>query len=201
MRVYPDSVLNFYSVELLTEPFDYFISPKGFSDEVSLSMLEWLETAAPWRLVETDFYEQFEFSFLDVELPSHLSFLQNGAFLHALTKKVERCFNFNISGQMDITAHKLIQGQRIRIHNDFIPGQKTHRVLIQLNRNWNDSNGGFLLFFNSPNPADVHRVFRPVHNSVVGFSISPRSNHAVSTIHGGERFTLVCSFYGKGDDA
>ena len=28
-----------------------------------------------------------------------------------------------------------------------------------------------------------------------GFEISPESNHAVSTVHAGERFTLVYSFY------
>jgi hypothetical protein len=38
-------------------------------------------------------------------------------------------------------------------------------------------------------------VFSPVHDSVVGFAISEDSNHAVSTTHGGERFTLVFSFY------
>jgi hypothetical protein len=57
--------------------------------------------------------------------------------------------------------------------------------------------GGFLLFFNRADPADVHRIFLPIHNSLVGFAISPDSNHAVSTIHDGERFTLVYSFYGN----
>ena len=73
-------------------------------------------------------------------------------------------------------------------------------MLIQLNRGWDDNQGGILMFFNSQDPADVHRVFPPVHGSVVGFGISEGSNHAVSTIHSGERFTLVFSFYGEDDD-
>ncbi len=78
-------------------------------------------------------------------------------------------------------------------------GEATHRVLVQLNRGWRDDQGGFLMFFNSGDPADVHRVFSPTHDSVVGFAISEDSHHAVSTIHGGERFTLVFSFYGRND--
>ena len=55
------------------------------------------------------------------------------------------------------------------------------------------------MFFNSEDPSDMHRVISPVHDSVVGFAISEDSNHAVSTIHGGERFTIVFSFYGEDD--
>ena len=90
-----------------------------------------------------------------------------------------------------------VLGQRIRIHNDYIPGAETHRVLVQLNNGWADDNGGLLVFFNSDDPADIHRAFRPLHNSCVAFAISPSSYHAVSTIHGGERYTLVYSFYQK----
>lgn len=195
-----DNILCFDSIELFTKPFVYFVSPNCFSSKVSLNILEWLETVALWQMVETEFYEQFEFSLSDVKLPPHLSFLKNQAFLKDLTKRVERWFNVSVSDQIDLTAHKLIPGQRIRLHNDFILGRETHRLLIQLNRGWNDSNGGFLLFFNSSDPADIHRVFRPVHNSVIGFAVSPKSNHAVSLIHGGERFTLVYSFYEKGTE-
>jgi hypothetical protein len=51
------------------------------------------------------------------------------------------------------------------------------------------------LFFNSPEPTDVHKVFRPANNSAVAFAISHDSYHAVTTIRGSERYTLVYSFY------
>src|SRR5207244_564974 len=133
----------------------------------------------------------------DAQLPAHLSFLQEDIFLGELKTKIECLFQATLSNRIDLTAHKLVPGQRIRIHNDFIPGQETHRLLIQLNRRWIDDDGGFLLLFNSSDPADVQKVFRPFHNSVVGFAITPSSHHAVSTIHSGERFTLVYSFYGN----
>ena len=53
--------------------------------------------------------------------------------------------------------------------------------------------------FNSQDPSDVHKVFVPTNDSVFGFAISEKSNHAVSTIHGGERFTVVFSFYDATD--
>ncbi len=69
MRVDPRSLINLSSVERFSQPFDYFLSPQALRDELSTGLLAWLETEAPWKLVETDFYEQYEFSFWDVEVP------------------------------------------------------------------------------------------------------------------------------------
>lgn len=194
-----EHVLRLTSLEVFIEPFPYFTAAEGFGDDVSSAILDWLEAEAPWTLVETDFYEQHEFSLSGVGTPPHLTFLTERPFLDDLRAKVERIFGVQLREQVDSTVHKLVPGQRIRIHNDFIPGEETHRVLVQLNRGWHDDRGGFLMFFNSRDPSDVHRVFSPVHDSVVGFAISENSNHAVSTIHDGERFTLVFSFYGRSD--
>jgi Rps23 Pro-64 3,4-dihydroxylase Tpa1-like proline 4-hydroxylase len=197
MIIAPARVLDFSPFKVFSEPFLYAVSARAFCDEISLDILKWLETEAPWKLVETDFYEQFEFNFADAHLPDHLTFLWNGKFFDALKAEIQKLSGKHLSGQVDATAHRLISGQRIRIHNDFLEGGETYRLLIQLNRGWRDKDGGFLLFFNSSDPADVHKVFRPTHNSAVAFAISPDSNHAVTTIHGSARFTLVYSFYSK----
>jgi 2-oxoglutarate-Fe(II)-dependent oxygenase superfamily protein len=189
--------LQLSSPRTFFKPFTYFVSPRAFTKAVSDGILNWLEFEAPWKLVETNFYEQYEFSAADAELPTRLSFLQEDFFLTELKARIEHLFRTTLSNCIDLTAHKLVPGQRIRIHNDFIPGQETHRLLIQLNRYRTDKDGGFLLLFNSSDPSDVHRIFRPSHNSVVGLAITPNSHHAVSTIHHGERFTLVYSFYGN----
>ncbi len=188
-------MFNFSTFQVFTAPFKYFLADEAFGHGISLLLLEWLESHAPWKLVITDFYEQYECNFLDVQLPAHLFFLQEQTFLDDIKGRIERVFEVNLSPQIDLNAHKLIPSQRIRLHNDFILGQETHRLLIQLNRGWTDEKGGLLIFFNSSNPADVHRVFLPGHNRAVGFAISPNSHHAVSTVHSGERFTLVYSFY------
>jgi hypothetical protein len=189
--------LNFSPFDVFSEPFPYAVSARAFDSIVSVDILAWLESGAPWKLVETDFYEQFEFSFDDAVLPAGLAFLREQTFVDSLATQIQNLFGVVLSGRVDATAHRLLTGQRIRIHNDFIPEAETHRLLIQLNRGWGDGDGGFLLFFNSQDPADVHKILRPVHNSAVAFAISPDSHHAVTTIHGGERYTLVYSFYAE----
>lgn len=193
----PDKAQDFSSVEFFSAPFPYFFSPAALTEQTSSLVLEWLESCTSWNLTETDFYEQHEFSFWDVELPAHLSFLKEQAFLDTIREGMEGLFEVRLQQRLDFTAHRLVPGQRIRLHNDYIPGCETHRLLIQLNRGWADDNGGILMFFNSSDPTDVHKIFYPIHNSAVGFAISANSNHAVSTIYGGERFTLVYSFYAE----
>jgi len=197
MRVDLHSLLNLSSIESFSEPFNYFVSPQALEIDSSAILLSWLETEAPWSLVETDFYEQYEFSFWDVDVPAELLVLREPDFLSALKTKVEGLFKVELRNEIDVAAHKLIPGQRIRIHNDLIGDEKTYRLLIQLNRGSRDEDGGLLILFNSSDPADIHKVFRPIHNSAIGFAVSPTSNHAVSTVHEGERFTLVYSLYGE----
>lgn len=197
MSVALDSPLGLSSVEVFSTPFEFFVSREAFTDDLSTKVLDWFETTAPWRLVETDFYEQYEFSLWDVDVPSQLLLLVEVGFLNELKRKVGDLFHVTLSNDIDVAAHKLIPGQRIRIHNDFISGKKTYRLLIQLNRGCKDEDGGLLLIFNSFDPSDIHKAFRPIHNSAVGFVVSSTSNHAVSTIYGGQRFTLVYSFYDK----
>ena len=187
--------LRLSNARSFVNPFRYIVSPEAFDPDTSRTVLAWLESEAPWKLVEADFYEQFEFSLWDVRLPTTLSFLRAQAFLAVLKTRIAELFGVDLSHRVDITAHKLVPGQRIRIHNDYIPGAETHRLLMQFNRDWQDDDGGFLLLFNSADPGDIHKIFRPVHNSAIGFAITATSYHAVSTIRAGERFTLVYSFY------
>jgi Rps23 Pro-64 3,4-dihydroxylase Tpa1-like proline 4-hydroxylase len=194
-----EELLHLNSLEVVREPFPYFTAAEGFGEQVSSSILQWLEGNAPWELVESDFYEQFEFSLASVIPPADLTFLTGDSFLIDLRSKVEKIFSTRLQERIDCTFHKLVLGQRIRIHNDFIPGDATHRLLVQLNRGWHEDQGGYLMLFHSQNPSDLHRLILPAHDSVVGFGISEHSHHAVSTIHRGERFTLVFSFYGRAD--
>lgn len=188
-------VINFSRINCYSEPFEYLTGSDVLDKRFGSELLQWLENCDAWKLVEKDFYEQYEFSFFDVTLPQHLSILREYSSLRNIKNEIEEIFETELSSKIDFTAHKLVPGQRIRIHNDFIPGQESHRLIIQLNRGWKQENGGLLMLFNSDEPSDVHKVIVPVHNSAVAFKISPSSNHAVSTIHEGGRFTLVYSFY------
>lgn len=94
----------------------------------------------------------------------------------------------------EVNAHKLLLGQTMKIRNDYIGGDETHRLLVQLNRDWTDDCGGMLMLFSGPTVEDVARLIRPRHASSMAFEISPASYHAVSTIRSGERYTIVYSF-------
>src|SRR5947207_2743221 len=124
MRVDPRSLLNLSSVERFSKPFDYFLSSQALKDNFSTTLLAWFETEAPWKLVETDFYEQYEFSFWDVKVPPELLALRGPNFLNELRTKNENLFKVELGSDVDVAAHKLIPGQRIRLHNDFISGEK-----------------------------------------------------------------------------
>ena len=185
------------SALLKREPFEHFLIPKAMNEISELECLDWFESHAPWRLTETDFYEQYEFSLLDIDLPSSISFLSSQVTLDALSENLSKIFGVQFLPQVEITAHKLVRKQTIRIHNDFIEGAETHRVLLQLNRGWLEEYGGYLMLFSGPEPDDLSNVVFPESGSIQGFAISPHSHHAVSTVHGGERFTIVYSFFAK----
>lgn len=176
-------------------PFRYGLIAACMEQSRANAMLEWLENEAPWKLRVADFYEQHEFSFDDVVLPDAIADAFSPSSRQELRQYMEEIFGVELSTQIDITAHLLTHGQRIKIHNDFIPGEESHRLLIQLNRGWKDDNGGLLVFFNSDDPSDVHRVLRPIHNTGVVFEISESSLHAVTPIQAGDRYTLVLSFF------
>lgn len=190
---YPIDLSN---ISFFTEPFRYFVGNSIIEKDFENLLLNWLEKQAPWKLVEADFYEQYEFSFWDLELPDDVAILCDKEFVKYLTLRMSEVFQINLNpDRVDITAHKLISDQRIRIHNDYIEGAETHRLIVQINRDWNEEMGGLLMLFGSDNPEDLRDVIAPISGSTFGFEISPKSHHAVSKVYGGERYTLVFSFY------
>ena len=183
------------SLQVYQDPFPYFTAEASLGQELMSSSITWLESEARWKLVETDFYEQYELCWGEGQLPATVSFLRSPTFMEALRRQVGDIFNRSFAPDVDWSVHKQVAGQRMRIHNDLLTSGETHRVVLHLNRAWSISRGGFLMLFNSADPVDVHRVLMPRAGSVLGFEISEKSNHAVSLVLGGERFAVVYSFY------
>lgn len=173
-------------------PFRYAILTRCFASQVGEHALEWFECGAPWIAKRTDFYEQYEFSCWDSSSPI-ASYLTSRNVLDEIDTAMTEMFGPRFEPDISVVCHKLVRGHRIGIHNDYIVGEETHRLTIQLNRDLADDDGGFLMLFNSGDPADVHRVLRPNHLSALAFEISPQSFHAVSEMHGGTRYTVIYS--------
>lgn len=185
------------AIEFVDTPFRYFLVRRCLDQDTEGALLDWFETQAPWTLTETDFYEQYEFSMRHACLPPSLVPLTDQCNLSQLSTTMGSLFDLVFSNRVSMLAHKLVPGQRIAIHNDYLDGHETHRLTIQLNRGLCDRDGGMFLLFNSPDPHDIHRIIRPIAGSALGFEIGERSNHAVSRLHHGERYTLVYSFYAQ----
>lgn len=175
-------------------PFEHFTGQSKLPNNGN-AWLDWFETDAPWKLTTAEFYEQYEFSLLDASLPPVVRCLASPETQIVLRRRMSECFRQPLSERVEVTAHKLVPDQTIRVHNDYIAGGESHRLLLQLNRGWEPENGGYLMFFGGPGPETVSEVVEPINGSVQAFAISPKSYHAVSTVHRGERFTLVYSFY------
>jgi Rps23 Pro-64 3,4-dihydroxylase Tpa1-like proline 4-hydroxylase len=176
-------------------PFPHFQAP-GFLDErYASAILSWFYETAPWKLRIESFYEQYEFSLLSANVPTSIRILIHDDFVDDIRTILEaRLGDASSLKLIDVTAHRLIQGQTIRIHNDYLGGEETHRFLIQVNDGWSMEKGGLLMLFSSHSPEDVVAVYEPTHRSGFGFRISDRSFHAVSMIQDGDRFTLVYTF-------
>lgn len=175
-------------------PFPHFTTSKVFNSELADDLLSWLNECSLWKLTETNFYTQYEFSLLETELPAQLQILSSEAFTKQIGQILSKAFSADSLRLVGITAHKLIDGFKMGIHNDFIGKEETHRLVIQLNTGWTEKNGGYLMLFNSKKVQDVSNLIIPIHNSGIGFEISQKSYHAVSTIYGFERYTLVYTF-------
>lgn len=158
------------------------------------AIFAWLESSGSWTEVETDFYEQHEFSLLDSDLPDDLRFLISDETMAGLIAKFCDVFQVGNLEMAGVVAHKLVEGQHIGIHNDFIGPEESHRLVIQFNPNWQDAHGGFLMLFHSGRVEEVAKLIRPFHNTAFGFEISERSHHAVSKIHEGVRYSIVYTF-------
>lgn len=188
-------VFNIKSAVLENVPFEHFEIKNAISDELQIQCLQWFENEAPWKLIETDFYEQYEFSLLDDDFPMPIAWLSAPETINFLRSQIAMIFGVSLKDDVEVTAHRLVSGQTIRIHNDFIPGAETHRLLLQINKEWFDEYGGQLMLFSGPEPELLCKIISPISGSIQGFAISPDSHHAVSTVHGGDRFTVVYSFF------
>jgi Rps23 Pro-64 3,4-dihydroxylase Tpa1-like proline 4-hydroxylase len=188
-------ILDLSTATVRLQPFPCFTVTEVLSEESEQALLEWFESEAPWRLAVMDFYEQYEFDLKDASLPDGLKPLFSESALNQLRDKVGALLGASLKLQIDITAHKLNRTQKVRIHNDARPDGETHRFLIQLNRGWEEANGGMLLLFRGPEVETLEEIIPPASRSAFGFEISNSSYHAVSQVHQGDRYTLVFSFY------
>jgi len=189
--------INCFNLETATveqSPFPHFTSNSVLPSNKITEVFNWFQDTRIWNLVETDFYEQYEFSLLHTDLPENMNCLISEETLSYVEQKYIQEFKLNALKLVDVVAHKLVNEQRIGIHNDFINGEETHRMVLHINPHWREDNGGLLLLFKSAKPEDMVKIIKPVDNTAFGFEISRQSHHAVSKIYDYTRYTIVYTF-------
>lgn len=175
-------------------PFRYATFDRCLTVSAAELILRWFETTAPWNRVETDFYEQHEFSCWDGTGPA-ADYLTSDRLIRGLRDELTAVFGRQLRPEVTVVAHRLVPGHRIGIHNDHLEDGETHRFVVQLNRGLSDADGGLFMLFNSSDPSDIHAILRPTNLSGFAFEISPRSYHAISQMHGNVRYSVVYSFF------
>ncbi len=188
-------VVDLSNARLEMDPFPFSVLSGALCTKVEQSTLSWFERAAPWHLTEESFYSQHEFDMRHVELPSDVAQLADDTTIAEMHDVISELFGTRLRPSVDVTAHRLTKGQRIRIHDDYLKGGETHRLIVQLNRGWTTGDGGHLMLFGGSEPEDVRVVLAPVSRQALIFEISRRSHHAVSEVVRGERYSIVYSFH------
>ena len=188
-------VLDLSSVRLETDPYPFSVVPGALCANAERTTLSWFEQTAPWDLTEESFYSQHEFDMRGVELPPDIARLAAASTLATLRGQVAALFQRRLRPTVEMTAHRLTTGQRIRIHDDYLENGETHRLVVQLNRGWTAGDGGYFLLFGDDTPEDLRVVLAPMSRQALLFEISHRSHHAVSKVVRGERYSIVYSFY------
>lgn len=187
-------VINLSSKTAYNTPFPHFSSTSVLKNGLQHTIFEWFQTTQEWNLVETDFYEQYEFSLLNIELPEEVKCLNEPSFLNTIKESFTETFKVSGFELVDVVAHKLVNSQHIGVHNDYINGDETHRLVLHFNPHWKEEHGGYLILFKSANENDMSKVVSPVDNSAFAFEISRNSHHAVSKIYNFIRYTIVYTF-------
>lgn len=194
MKMQKLSCINLSAGEPELVPFPHFCCPSVLVGGIENQLYEWFEDTNEWSLTEEHFYTQYEFRLSENNLPENLHCVISSDTIDTIQSTLKKTFGIKSLETVSIVAHKLVRGHKIGVHNDYINSEETHRLVVQINPNWNEANGGFLMLFNSPRAEDVSKIIQPINNSAFGFEISDKSYHAVSTVHNFSRYSVVYTF-------
>jgi len=199
--------LKFHNTTRFDQPWPHFHVGQVLSHEMADRLLTWLETTDLFLPRREEFYRSSAFHLSPQNVPDHLSDFVSTETLKALMNKVEQLFGINFHERFSVSANRYGPSQGTLIHTDYVDVARrdeyffTHRFLIYLNRDWQESNGGWLGLFNSANESDLAKTVAPANNTGIGLVISPRSYHAVSAVTRGNRYTLNFTFRSRTEDS
>src|ERR1700741_404254 len=131
-------------------PFPYFSLSSLFDETVARDILNWLEFDAPWSPVQRDFYTRCAcVTVAQLTRGTPAEVVAAPITLEILRTHMEMHFDTRLSAsRIDILGQQLLPGHRIGIHNanpHGDPPTETHRLIVNFNRGFDDSNGGHMV--------------------------------------------------------
>jgi len=151
----------------------------------------------PWRLAETDFYEQYEIALLDCvagSLGPWLKHLRRVLLSFEFSRAISKIVDTPSLRVGDIACHRSTPGQQIGIHTDYSDNAESCRLTIHFNPNWSTDEGGLFVVFAGGELKSASAIYSPKHNTAILFRISPESFHAVTPVESTrERYSMVVS--------
>lgn len=181
-------MIDLSALSLSATPFRHFVCSDVFPEDFAQDVLACLHRV-DWERVVESFYEQYEYSLTN---DCELDCLLTPKVLASIECTMRSAFGAKSIAVTDVTLHKLVSGQSIGIHNDFLgDGTETHRLVIHFNAGWEPTNGGYFAIASGPTPESLEKLVQPIHNSAIGFEISEHSHHAVSRVLAQDRYSVI----------
>ena len=181
------------------EPYPHFYLRKVLVPEQARAVARELEML-PWRLAETDFYEQYEMSLLDCEaktLGPALRGFREAVMSDGFARWLAQITQSPALRIGDIACHKSVSGQQIGIHTDHSDEAEACRLTLHFNEGWQLEEGGLYVTFADHTPASAPGAYPPEMNTAILFKISERSFHCVTPLVGKRpRYSIVIAMTG-----
>lgn len=175
-------------------PYAHFIAPQCFEQGLAMSLLEWFDEEAAWKIHRVpDFYEVYDLDLIATPFPAKLSIMREKTLYIEVRNALESHFKTNLSESVHVLIQKMTKAQSIRVHNDWSPEGPTHRFIVHLNPGWEPGHGGEFVVMQKPDGLPLATCL-PDHRSGIGFEISERSYHAVRPVIAGNRYSVVFSY-------
>lgn len=182
---------------IVSSPYPHHHSNQALEKTDFEHVVQWMRNHALWERKVTAFYDQFNCTNVDGMLDDD----QRASIEARIRTTAERAHGIHLHDYCELTAHRMVSGQRIGIHNDDPtdePEYENVRVLVFVGRSSRHDVPGLLMLDRSVPNDEMQAVqydFWP--NQAVSIPLGPTSFHAVLEIEDGYRDTLLFSFWSK----
>lgn len=181
------------------QPFAHAVFETFFDSAIASDLLTYLESEAEWHADGGKFYRRKTIDLMaqrGLHARRTVGSVMSVETVNALRGYVETIFSCELSGRVEVLAQLMEVGDRIGPHTDEPRGgSETHRVVVNLNRGFENHYGGQLVLFTPHALPDSLVIVPPVHNSAVAMEFSTESWHYVEEIRASQRYSVIYSLW------